>query len=68
MTATLSTYAPTRTTRLKTDGYQLSKDNVREIRRMYASGIFTQRALASAFGVTQPAIYQAVNYKTYRNV
>lgn len=59
---------PSRTTYLKTDGFQLTPDNVREIRRLYATGLFTQEQLGNEFGVTGSAIGQAVRYVTYRYV
>lgn len=40
---------------------KLTDDQVREIRRRYASGGYRQRDLAAIYGVTQPAISAVVN-------
>lgn len=44
----------------------LSNDTVEEIRRKYAAGAHSQRALASEYGVSQRSIWRYVNGKSYR--
>jgi len=47
---------------------KLTEDDVREIRRLYATGEFTQRELALRFGVSQMAIWEIVLRKTWKHV
>jgi hypothetical protein len=47
---------------------KLTEDNVREIRRLYATGNFTQRELALHFGVSQKAIWQIVLRTRWKHV
>lgn len=46
---------------------KLNRLQVAEIRRLYATGGYSQSQLASLFGVTQVPISQAINYKTWRD-
>ena len=46
----------------------LTEDNVREIRRLYATGNFTQQELALQFGVSQYTICQIVRRETWKHV
>ena len=48
-------------------GRGLTDEQVREIRRLYASGV-KQKDLVVMFGVTQPAISQIVNRKSHKHV
>ena len=47
---------------------KLTEDNVREIRRLYATGNFTQRELARQFGVGVPTICMIVLRQTWKHV
>jgi len=47
---------------------KLTEDNVREIRRLYATGNFTQQELALRFGVNQQRISKIVNRQTWKHV
>lgn len=49
-------------------GAKLSEDNVREIRRRYAAGGETQRALGLEFGVGQAEVWHIVHRKHWKNV
>jgi predicted DNA-binding protein (UPF0251 family) len=43
----------------------LPTDRVEEIRRLYASGEWSQNRLARQFGVSQATVWSVVNRKTY---
>jgi predicted XRE-type DNA-binding protein len=47
---------------------KLTEDIVREIRRLYATGAFSQQELAGRFGVSQRAICQIVRRRTWKHV
>ena len=47
---------------------KLTEDNVREIRRLYATGEFSYRELGLRFGVSDRAIYMIVQRKTWKHV
>ena len=47
---------------------RLTEAQVREIRRAYATGAWSQRRLARRFGVTQPNIQSIVNRNTWTHV
>jgi len=47
---------------------KLTEDDVREIRRLYATGEFSYRELGLRFGVNQSAIGKIVSRKTWRHV
>ena len=49
-------------------GAKLTEDDVREIRRLYATGNFTRRELARQFGVSVPTISKIVNRQTWKHV
>jgi len=46
----------------------LTEDKVREIRRAYATGDFSQMTLASMFGVSQTPISRVIRRKTWKHV
>lgn len=45
---------------------KLTKLQVDEIRRRYATGVFTQRYLAKMYGVHQALIHNIITYKSWR--
>jgi len=47
---------------------KLTEDNVREIRRLYATGDFTQKELALKFGVSQSVVSGIVQRRTWKHV
>lgn len=47
---------------------KLTEREVREIRRLYATGKYSQRELAAKFGVSQHPIRMAVQWKTWKHV
>jgi hypothetical protein len=47
---------------------KLTEDDVREIRRRYASGHVTQRALGLAYGVSKAAIFYIIQRKTWAHI
>jgi len=47
---------------------KLTEDQVREIRRLYATGNFTQREIALQFGVDQTTISPIVNRQTWKHI
>jgi hypothetical protein len=47
---------------------RLTEDEVREIRRRYIAGGVTQLELAYAAGVSEPAIWKIVTYRTWKHV
>lgn len=47
---------------------ELTEDQVRVIRKEYATGLVSQRALARRFGVSQGTISQIVNRKTWTHI
>lgn len=47
---------------------KLTEDNVREIRRLYATGNFTQRELALRFGVSHATIGRIVRREIWKHV
>ena len=47
---------------------KLTEDNVREIRRLYATGQFTQQDLALKFGVAQSVISDIVKRRKWKHV
>jgi len=47
---------------------RLTEDDVREIRRLYATGEFTQRELALRFGVNNATICRIVLRKTWKHI
>jgi hypothetical protein len=47
---------------------KLDADDVREIRRLYATGEWGVKDLAYIYGVTQPTMSAVVNGKTWRDV
>jgi len=47
---------------------KLTEDDVREIRRLYATGKFSQRVLARRFGVSQATISLIVQRKIWKHV
>ena len=47
---------------------KLTDDEVQEIRQLYSTGNFSQRALAARYGVQQKAIWGVVNLKTWTHV
>jgi len=49
-------------------GAKLTDDKVREIRRLYATGNFTQQELALKFGVAQSVISDIVKRKKWKHV
>jgi hypothetical protein len=49
-------------------GAKLTEDNVREIRRLYATGNFTQAGLASRFGIRQGSVSVIVRRRTWKHV
>ena len=55
-------------TPLKTDGYQLTPQNVIEIRLRHQLGLQNQTQLAAMFGVTAPNIHQIVHRKIWRSI
>lgn len=46
--------------------YKLSEGDVRDIRTMYASGVWRQAEIAEQYGVTQPQISKIVNKKRWK--
>jgi hypothetical protein len=49
-------------------GAKLTEENVREIRRLYATGNFTQAELGLQFGVSKAAICDIVRRKTWKHI
>lgn len=49
-------------------GGQLDEDAVREIRRLYATGAYSQQALADAYGVHQTGISNVVRRKGWAHI
>jgi len=47
---------------------KLTEDNVREIRRMYATGNFSQKEIGLRFGVHQRTVFMLVRRKTWKHV
>lgn len=47
---------------------RLSADQVLEIRRLYATGAYSQRSLARQFGVSQPAIKCITKRQVWRHI
>ena len=47
---------------------KLTEEDVRDIRRRYATGNYLQREIAKAFGVNQDTVCKIVNRKTWRHV
>jgi DNA invertase Pin-like site-specific DNA recombinase len=47
---------------------KLTEDDVREIRRLYATGNFTQRELALEFGIARSAIGKIVRRQAWKHV
>jgi len=47
---------------------KLTEDDVREVRRLYATGKFTQRELALKFDVSQMIVYRIVRRKAWKHV
>lgn len=47
---------------------KLTAAQVREIRELYATGRYSQRALAQQFGVGQNCVCDVVNRKTWRHI
>lgn len=47
---------------------KLNEENVRQIRRLYASGEMNQYEIAKMYGVSQPAIGSILRGKTWRHV
>ena len=52
---------------LATTGRNLTEDQVREIRRLHASGV-SQTALGKRYGLSQPSIYKIVRRQSYQDV
>lgn len=52
----------------KNGSSKLTDDNVREIRKLWATGLWLQRMLAERFGVTKTAVGFVVNNKTWKHV
>jgi hypothetical protein len=60
---------PERITKGEAQGMaKLTEESVREIRRLYATGEYSQRKLAKQFGVAAPTIIRAVRRETWRHV
>lgn len=49
----------------KHPGSKLTKDKVRQIRKMYATGKYTQHELGELFHVLEPAIWSIIHRKTW---
>lgn len=47
---------------------KLTAEMVSELRRLYAAGTYNQHQLAAIYGVTQTAVWFALQRKTWRNV
>jgi hypothetical protein len=47
---------------------KLTEDQVREIRRLYATGVFTQQELALRFGVDQRTVSEIIRRKIWKHV
>jgi hypothetical protein len=45
----------------------LSKENVAQIRELYATGQYSQRRLAESFGVSQWAVHSIIHYIHWKN-
>jgi len=52
---------------LATTGRNLTDDQVREIRRLFAGGM-SQSALGRRFGISQPSIFKIVRRQSYQDV
>jgi hypothetical protein len=48
------------------DQFPLLAEDVREIRRLYATGKVRQVDLAAEYGISQPQISKIVNFKQWR--
>lgn len=47
---------------------KLTENQVREIRDRYSTGDYTQKALAAQYSITQGALAQIVNRKTWKHI
>jgi len=59
--------AVTHANALVTTGRILTADQVREIRRLHASGV-SQTALGKRFGISQPSVFKIVRRQSYQDV